>query len=210
MGRHLRATAALIVGFSIISAGAAGNAWEATFFSRTYDWGPAQAGPYLGAIQLFAGFSGILSGGALADRLRRGGREDANVTIAILGLLVALPCQVLAPLAGNPYLTLGLLIPATFCTMMCFGAATPALPLVSPPQFRAKLVSLYLVGGNLVGIGLGPVLVPTFTQYVFHDPSSLRYALALVPALLFPIAILLLAAARGPYRRQVIVLRDGA
>lgn len=201
------ATVTLILGFSVISAGSAGGSWMPTFFGRTYGWEPAQIGPYLGALNLCVGVTGILAGGFLGDFLRRSGREDANVRAAIYALLIVLPCDLLIPNVGNPYVSLALMAPANFCTMLCFGLATPALPLVVPASMRSKTVALYLLGGNLVGAGLGPVIIPLFTDYVFRDPAALRYSLTIVPGLLFPVSIGLLVISRKPFMRRVQELK---
>jgi hypothetical protein len=130
------------------------------------------------------------------------------VLVALGALAIAIPCDLIMPNAGSPFASLAVMAPAVFCTMACYGAATPAFAMVSPSQFRAKFVSLYLVGGNLAGIGLGPVVVPLFTDYLFHGPSALRHSLTLAPAILLPVAFGLLAIARGPFRQRVSALRD--
>jgi len=201
-----KATIALIVGFSAISIGANG-AWIPTFMHREYGWELSRVGPAIGAISLSVNFVGVMVGGWLADRMRARGREDANVVIAIGALLLALPCDLLLPNAGDPYLTLALYAPAVFFMMVCFGVSTAAMPLVVPSHMRSQTVALYVLTANLVGQGLGPLIVALLTDKVFGYPEALRYSLTITPAVFIPLAIVCLLIARKPFRERAEALR---
>jgi hypothetical protein len=54
---------------------------------------------------------------------------------------------------------------------------------------------------NLVGLGLGPLIVGLFNDLVFTGTSGVRYSLASVNAACAPLAFVLLLAGFGPYRR---------
>jgi hypothetical protein len=51
------------------------------------------------------------------------------------------------------------------------------------------------------------MIFPVLTQYVFHDPRSLRYALIVVPLVLIPAAMSVLLWCRPAFLAQVIRTR---
>jgi hypothetical protein len=60
---------------------------------------------------------------------------------------------------------------------------------------------------NLVGGGLGPLLVAFLTDRVFGSGASLRYSLALTAAVLGPLACIIFAYGLAPYRQRIVNTR---
>jgi MFS family permease len=199
----------VIAGFALISALPTLAAWIPAFLSRGFGWAPSRIGPALGLAQLLTNPTGIIIGGLLADRLRRHGREDGNLRVVILSLVAALPFYVLFPLMPTPGSALFVYGPANFFTMVCFGASTPAIPLLVPAAMRSQGVAVMFLAGNVMG-ALGPLLPPLLTQYVFHDPKALRQALMIVPAVICPLSALILLRARPAFLAQVSSFNGGA
>ena len=76
-------------------------AWIPNFLIRRFGWTPGQTGWCSGSIVAFAGTLGIVSGGRLADWLRSRGHADADVRVALLGALAAIPFVVAFPLVSS-------------------------------------------------------------------------------------------------------------
>lgn len=203
---HRSGTLYVIMGFALISILPTLAAWIPAFLSRSFGWAPARIGPALGLAQLLTNPTGIIAGGIMADRMRRLGREDANVRIILFALAGALPFFVVFPLMPTPQLALIAFAPANFLTMVCFGASTPAIPLLAPAAMRSQGIAVMFLAGNLMG-ALGPLLPPLLTQYVFHDPASLRLALVIVPALVCPTSWAILLWSRSAFAAQAARVR---
>jgi len=199
---HRTGTLYVIAGFALISILPTLAAWIPAFFSRSFGWGPARIGPTLGLTQLLTNPTGIIVGGLLSDRRFRQGREDSNLTIILIALAGALPFFVLFPLMPTPQLALIAYAPANFLSMVCFGASTPAILLLAPAGMRSQGVAVMFMAANLMG-ALGPLLPPLLTQYVFHDPGSLRIALVIVPAIVCPLSGAILLWRRTAFVAQV-------
>ena len=61
---------------------------------------------------------------------------------------------------------------------MPFGLAPAAIQQLMPNTMRGQASSLYLFVINLIGLGLGPTVVATLTQDVFHDKNAVASLLA--------------------------------
>jgi len=109
----------------------------------------------------------------------------------------------LYPLVPSATLAVALLVPVNFFAAFPWGAATAATADVLPPRLRAQGTALYLLVVNLVSGALGPTAVAIATQRIFGGDAGLRYGLASATAAGMTLAILLLSAARQPYREAV-------
>jgi hypothetical protein len=69
--------------------------------------------------------------------------------------------------------------------------------------------ALYMLVINVVGLGLGPLIVGLFTDFLFTAPSDVRYSLALVNAVAAPVAMIFLLTACKGYRSLRRELLEG-
>jgi len=196
----------VILGFSLVSTLPAVGAWTPTFLIRTYGWTPARVGPAFGLVLMLTNPTGIFLGGLMSDLILRRGREDANLWVILVCLAAALPFFALFPLMPSGALALWVYAPANFLMMVCFGASTPVISILVPRGMRAQALAIMFLTGNLMG-SLGPMIFPLLTQYVFHDPRSLRYALIIVPLVVSPAAMLVLLCCRPSFLAQVLRTR---
>jgi MFS family permease len=180
--------------------------WTPALFQRSYGWNPAQVGLSFGLIILFAGTSGVYFAGWLSDRLTRRGHLDAHLTAPAFGFIGCGVLGTLAPLMSNARVAQLLLAPAIFLSMMPYPCAGTAIQLIVPNRARAQVTAIYITLTTLIGLVLGPLLVGMMTDYVFRDPSDIRYSLAVVIGIAAPLMFALLLVARRPYR----ALRAGA
>jgi MFS family permease len=188
-------------GFSLVTlSGYAATTWTPALFIRVYGWTPRQIGFWYGAIYLTCGMSGALFAGWVCDRLTARGWLDAPLKVAALGFLGFGLFGGLAPLMPDSRLALMLSAPAVFLSTMPYPMAATALQLVTPNRMRAQVTALYLTVVNLIGLGVGPLLVGLFTEHLFSRPSDVRYSLAIVNVFCAPVATLLLLVAARPYR----------
>jgi MFS family permease len=161
---------------------------------------PARAGIIFGMSVMVLGSLGVLAGGRISDALRRRGYLDANLRIGLIAAAAMLIAGVAAPLAPSPIIAAGIYAIFIFFSSFPFGGAATAFQEVTPNQMRAQVSAAYFFVLNLAGIGIGPTLVAAITQGLFHDDLALRYALAIVAAVLTPLAALILWGGCKPYR----------
>ncbi len=154
--------------------------WTPTFFIRTFNWTPAQAGIRFGTVVLVFGVTGTFLGGWLATIWMKRGRMDALFRVAIFSMLVLAPIAVLAPLAPSSALALVGFGLAVLLFSMAAAVAPTALQIVAPNELRGQTSSVFSFMSIVVGLGTGPTLVALFTDQVFGSDGSLRYSLAII------------------------------
>lgn len=174
--RHLLAAAGLysITAYAMII-------WGATLLLRVHDLTPSQLGIWVGLAMGPTGALGAVLGGLTADRL---GRRDARwlMWLPAIGCSLLVPC--LAGFAFSPTPMLALLFLALASVLNQFYpspsyAITQGLALL---RMRAQASAMILFTINIVGMGLGPLLVGALSDAL--DPhfgvDAIRYSMAIV------------------------------
>jgi MFS family permease len=135
----------------------------------------------LGLISGVGGTLGSYIGGNLADRHVKSNPRGLATQAALLNLIAA-PLYIMAMLVGSVPLALVLLFFHSLCGGMTFAPFFTILQSVVRPRTRATAVALFLLMSNLFGLGLGPVLVGSLSDYLatgagLGAAEGLRWAL---------------------------------
>lgn len=165
------------------------SVWGPALFMRRFGWSPAEVGLAYGLVTVLCGVSGVLAGGWMAQRLRRAGHRDANWRVLTLCVIMLVPIGVITPLLPTANMVLAMYVPLTFLTTMPYGIGAAALQEVTPNQLRAQVTAIYLLALGILGLGLGPTGVGFFTDRVFGDPLAIGKSMALLGAIVGPLAI---------------------
>lgn len=194
----------LFIGFSCFAAAQFGiGAWAPSYFIRIHEWDQMQVGQYLGPVVLFAGLSGVVSGGVFAERLLTRGVEDATIRVPLRAVCLAIPPAIVFPLVSSAGLALGLLAVVIYLGTIPFGAGVATFPLITPNRMRAQVIAVYLLIANLLGYSAGPVLIAGLTDGVFADPSAIDLSLAIAAPAIMAVGIVFIVLALKPYRTML-------
>ena len=207
---HRRLFICHFLGFALLSA--AFNAvagWGPAFLQRQHGIDASTAGLGLGVAVLIFGTLGLLTGGWLTDRGRAKGYGDAALRVGMLSGAGLVPFGLLATLAPSGMQSMLWLAPFMFFASMSFGGAAAAIQWVTPDRMRAVFSAVYLFFNNLLGIGLGPIVVALVTDRYFADESMLFASMASVITCMGIAAALVLAAGRRPYLQALEMTRGG-
>jgi len=181
-------------------------AWFIEFLIRTYGIERQDAGLQFGLLNIVGGSLGAITIGWLVQPMVRRGLIDAPARmLMIVAALVAVPA-ILGPLSPTPTMAVILACPAVFLLNGFYSPGVTALQMITPNHMKAQITALTLFFANLFGLALGPTIVASLTDFVFQDDAALRYSLALLPAILCPLAIGLVYQALKPYRAVVAPL----
>ena len=199
-----RTYAAHFVGVSVTTIMAYGYlAWVPTFFIREHGWPVDRIGQAYGLVLGVFGVIGVLTGGWLADRLYARGQTDAHWWVILLAVAVLLPAYIFVTLVPSPWWSLALLAPGIVGGSMPAAAGPAALMIITPNELRALVAAIYYFVINLIGLTIGPTAVALLTDYYFKDAARLPDSLAIVAALSWAAAVLVLLAGTRHYRRSV-------
>jgi MFS family permease len=177
-------------------------AWLPTALVRAYGVTAGQVGKVIGVSTIVMNSSGMLLAGVLCDRLTRRGRQDAPIVVALISACGIATFSCLPPFMP----TVPLIWTAIAVSGLTFNAYNGVGPMavnqVTPNQYRAQVSAVYLFVVNLLGLGVGPTLVPFVNDHVFHDPVMIRYSLVIVVFAAAIGAITLLLLVRPIYRQK--------
>ena len=167
----------IAVGTSVVAFIGYGHApFTASFFFRIHAAELAslaapfglKAGGFLGiALGLGTGLGGAIGafiGGQLADRL---GKRDIRYWMAVptLGMLASMPLYAAMLWAPNVTLALCLLSLSTVVASLWYGPIYATAQSISPIRTRATASAVLLFIINLIGLGLGPLLVGVLSDF---------------------------------------------
>lgn len=179
---HLALAAGLmsLVGYAVVT-------FLPTFMSRSFGWGFARLGLWLGLILGIIGGAGYLFGGYMADRLGRSGARLSLRYLAVASLVscllfIAMFSAASAPAAlwlfTLPILAMNAYLPPTY-------ALTQSLV---PLRMRAVASAIMLLVINLIGLALGPWLAGLLSDVLQSrfGIESMRYSLLLLCTVVLP------------------------
>lgn len=181
----------------LLSFGAA--LWTPALFIRTWGWTASQIAFAIGVIALIVSPVGIWMGSMLAERFARKGYHDAYMRVVLIATVGILPFSVLFPVVSTPELALTFYGCNLFIASLGVAPGNAALQVITPAEIRGQVRALYQFIFNIVGYAMGPLIVALFTDYLFGADDQLRYSMALLAALLAPIAIIVTWWGLKPY-----------
>ncbi|NND60464.1 MAG: MFS transporter [Gammaproteobacteria bacterium] len=165
------AATASIVGYGVFF-------WLPSFLIRSYDLTVFEASLYVGGIFLIGGVAGMWLGGWSADFFGARNRR-AYATVPAVAFLLITPFYFLALTASSlPIVVVALLIPMAL-GLAWLGPVTSAIQHIVRPHMRATASAVFLFINNLIGLGLGTLVIGAVSDALtarFGD-EALRYAI---------------------------------
>jgi MFS family permease len=187
------ALSAALHGFSSYGSGM----WNTVFLMRVHGLNVAQAGLVIGTLSAVVGSTGAYAVGRLTDHL---GRRDARwyMWVPAATSVLALP-SVLAFLSlDGARLAIAVYLPGVLLANSWVGPTYAMTQGVAPPRMRALAAAILVFAFNLIGLGVGPLVVGAINdQLAPHvGQEAVRYSLMIAAVPHVVAAILNLLAAR--------------
>lgn len=183
--------------------GFAKTAWVPTLLIRGHGMSASEAGYAYGTVGLIAGLIGAALWPTLVKAWMSRGRRSALVTIFLFGLTSN---WVLLAVVGLTRSSTVLLTAAGLANF--FGTAAAVLipllvQLVTPGRMRGRIMAVYLMANNLVGMALGPPLAAFLGDRLFEGPFAIGSGLAVMVFVAGPIASIAVWLMHKPFRRAL-------
>ena len=154
----------LVSGGFLTFAGHSYIIWGPEFVHRYKGLGLCEAGVLLGAILVFAGILGVMTGAALADRLARRYAWGRVLTISI-GFLVSSPFILCSLHTSNRVLMLGAFAMGTFFMTWYHGPVTATIHDLVPPRAHSTAMGVYYFLVNLIATTAAAWLVGVIADH---------------------------------------------
>ncbi len=189
MGQALRSMAALpalrhtLIGASVHAFASVGvGSWHAPFLMRVHEMRPGEAGSWLAVLATMSAL-GTFAGGRISDLLAR---RDVrwNLWASGVATLGCLPFYLGFYFGPSKGFALAMAFPASALAAF-FTAPTIAMTqALVRPNMRALASAVMLFLANMIGTGLGPIVVGALSDWLAPDfgTLSIRYALLAVVA----------------------------
>jgi predicted MFS family arabinose efflux permease len=144
-------------------------------YARSYGLDLKTIGTISALTALVAGGLGTYLGGVFADRAAKSDAR-AYITVPAIALLIGTPFFIVALTTKNLTLTIAMLAFPTFLNAMWYGPIYAAVQGLSPVRMRATAVAIMLFVINMIGLGLGPLLIgmgsDKFASHLFVGPDT--------------------------------------
>jgi len=156
----------------------------------------------LGIMALVLSPIGLLLGGWLAERMTAAGRKDANMRMVWLVTMPLIPVAVAFPLVEQAWLAFALVGASLFLGSMGSGPANAAIQAVTPGRMRGTTTAIYIAIYNMIGYGLGPLLVGWLNDHVFGE-QGIASSIVVLALLAGPLGLLFAWTSLKPYAREI-------
>jgi MFS family permease len=174
-----RALLHLFAGLALITLVVSGQgAFAYSFFIRVHGMDLKEIGPILGTASGVLGIGILLGSGVLADWL---GKHDPSMRLwVIVAVIVAItPLVLIGFLVPQPY-ALPLYLTHILVLAVWLGPGYATVQNLSHPRMRTTIAAIMFVVNNLIGFGLGPVVLGRISDMLaahLGPEEGLRWAL---------------------------------
>jgi MFS family permease len=174
--RHL--SIALIL---LLTLGLGLGPWYAAFMMRSHDIGTAELGIWLGLIFGVVGIGGVLLGGYVASRWLADD-EPSQMLASAIAVAALVPSFILFLLLPDKHHALLALAPLAVAFNFFYAPAFALMQRLVPDEMRATTIAVVMLLGNLIGMGVGPLMVGALSDRLtpMLGTDSLRYAMLIV------------------------------
>jgi MFS family permease len=151
--------------------------WTPSVFERSFGLGIIERAQFVGSLLLIGGSVGVFAGGWFADRL---GQRDRGwyAKLPAVAWLITAPTFALGLMVPNLWLAWPLLLIPNALNILWLGPVTTAVQHLVERPMRATASASFLLINNLVGLGVGPLLIGHVSDVLkkTYGVEALRYA----------------------------------
>jgi len=180
------------------------QAWVPTYISRVHGWDLSRVGYLFGIVTLISGSLGVLSGPVLERFLDKRGIKNSTHAVFLISAsnLAIIPPLTFLFVTEN-FILPGMFIISFFITlpMACFATG---LQKMTPQNYRGSISGLYVFIMNIVGLSLGPTVVPFFTSVIFQNDMSINLALSYTFLIFGPLSFVIFFLGRKSLNKALL------
>src|SRR5436305_11186886 len=151
--------------------------WAPSVLERSFHLGLIQRGQFMASVVFIGGCTGVFAGGWLADRL---GHLDRGwyARLPAIAWLITAPTFAAGLMAPSLWLAWPLLLIPNALNILWLGPVITAVQHLAPQRMRGTASASFLLINNLIGLGVGPLLIGRASDLLKarYGVEALRYA----------------------------------
>ncbi|EJW21161.1 hypothetical protein IMCC14465_09570 [alpha proteobacterium IMCC14465] len=167
------------------------QAWSPTLLIRVHEWDISYAGRVYGIVALVTGSLGVLSSPLVAHVMNNLNLKGYPLLMLMMSTVLTALFLFIAGLQKDGMSCLIFLALASFFVTIPLPQLAVTLQTISPNKMRGLVAGIFVVTGNVMGMGLGPTFVAFFTENIFKDPMSVGMSMGLLGLVSAPIALVI-------------------
>ncbi len=170
--------------------------WKPSYILRTFDIGLWETSLFIGGVLLIGGVSGMLAGGALADRMSS--QKAWYPRLPAIAFIIGGPIYAAGVLTDNLVLAFFLFLIPQGLAYVWLGPILTAIQHLVEPKARATASALFLLINNLIGLGGGIYALGAISDAYapIYGDESLRISILTVLPMYLVAGVLMLLATR--------------
>src|SRR6476620_1176948 len=151
--------------------------WTPSVLERSFGLSLIARGQFMGSVVFIGGCAGVWAGGWLADRL---GHRDRGwyAKLPAIAWIITAPTFAAGLMAPSLWLAWPLLLIPNALNILWLGPVVTAVQHLVPARMRSTASGSFLFINNLIGLGVGPLLMGRISDGLkaTYGAESLRYA----------------------------------
>jgi MFS family permease len=151
--------------------------WTPSVLMRSFKLDLVSTGQFMGSLLLIGGTAGVFAGGWFADRL---GTKDVRwyARLPAIAWLITTPAFLLGFASPSLWIAWPLFLLPNALNILWLGPVTTAVQHLAPRHMRSSASASFLFINNLIGLGVGPLLIGSVSDLLKtrYGIESLRYA----------------------------------
>lgn len=167
--------------------------WTPSVMMRSFGLDLLTTGKFLASLLLIGGCAGVFAGGWLADRL---GNADRGwyARLPAIAWIASVPAWGFGLFAPNLWVAWPLLLIGNAVNILWLGPVTAAVQHLVPRPMRSTASASFLLINNLIGLGIGPLLMGRLSDALkaTYGADALRNAAVACLAFYLLAAVLML------------------
>ena len=167
------------------------QAWSPTLLIRVHEWDISDAGRIYGLVALVTGSLGVLSSPIVARLMQNFNIKGYPLLMLMMSTTLTAMFLFIAGQQSDGMNCLIFLALASFFVTIPLPQLAVTLQTISPNKMRGMVAGIFVVTGNVMGMGLGPTFVAFFTENIFQDPMSVGLSMGLLGLFSAPIAMII-------------------
>ncbi len=175
--------------------------WTLPYLVRAFGFTPSEAGLLITST---AGLAAVLSATAMpyaASKLIARGRIDLVPLLAAAAMALSVPAIGIAFMSSSLPIAIAAACVAFFCIAGSYTLPQVVGQHLAPATMRAQFSAIYFLVGNVIGAGLGGILIP-WTASFLSGEAAIGTGLFIVCAAVAPAALYLVLRSRSAFPVQ--------